>query len=428
MALGFNALTSGTNGGTASGGFSTASISPTGLALVLIAVHASDGSDPGTISIAGFGVTWTQHGSNGRYDAAGTDGSVYLAWALMPASPGSDTIDVTFSNSTVTNQAWSVWQFTGVDQTTPVAQEGAHTDTNPVTARSVDMGTRAGNNATAYVWGFDDTSTGFTNDSSFTQIHTVLQERRMYTMYDLGGDQAIDVSSSPTSIRQALLTVEVAEAASSDRRGRVSWAELEVPNAPRRGRVSWAELELPSAPRTARVSWAEMEVPTAPREAQVSWAEFEVPNAPRLGRVSWAELEIPSPPRTAQISWAEFEIPDGARSARVSWAEIEIPTAPREAQVSWAELEIPNPPTADRIGQVSWAELEIPTAPRLAVISWAEMELPTAPRLVRVSWAEFEIPDAPITDRIALISWAEFEIPTAPGGARLLTLTLLRVG
>ncbi len=105
------ASSSSTTDGTA---FSTASVSPTANAVVLLAVFScrTAGAAEAPATITGNGLTWTQIDTTRLY---GTSNFRSLSlWRGMSATPSASTIDLTFTSSHE-SVAWSVCQATGVN-------------------------------------------------------------------------------------------------------------------------------------------------------------------------------------------------------------------------------------------------------------------------------------------------------------------------
>jgi len=114
MAIGITALTSGSDGTNLSA-YSTASVSPAGNALALIAVYNGNTAGTGSVyptSITGNGLTWVQVDSQ-TIDSAYDGVSL---WRAMGASPSTGVITINFAAAQEWCE-WSVVEWTGVDTT-----------------------------------------------------------------------------------------------------------------------------------------------------------------------------------------------------------------------------------------------------------------------------------------------------------------------
>src|SRR6266496_3037338 len=124
-----------TSGGSATAGTTrtTASITPTGNRLILIAINAyvSAGSvNPPAPTVTGNGITYTQVDSNRDFDTAGTDRSTLFVFRGMAASPSAGTILIDFGTFSVNSVTWAV----------------AQSDANVDTSGTNGSGAIAGNN------------------------------------------------------------------------------------------------------------------------------------------------------------------------------------------------------------------------------------------------------------------------------------------
>ncbi|HET9707420.1 MAG TPA: Ig-like domain-containing protein [Gemmatimonadales bacterium] len=127
-------LTSG-GSGVNSKTYTTASIAPSANALVTVAVLGKRSSGALTPTISGGGIsTWTQVASV-DYDPIGVPTSRLLVFRGMSASPGTGAITITYTSS-VSNAAWMVSQWTGVDQT-GTNGSGAIGQTGPIAGDGV---------------------------------------------------------------------------------------------------------------------------------------------------------------------------------------------------------------------------------------------------------------------------------------------------
>lgn len=112
MAIAATHLTTSSSGTNATS-YTTASITPTANALVLIAVGQEISGTPAVPAISGAGLTWVEI-ANCYFDQAGTQSRLTLFRALG-ASPTSGALTIDFSGVTQAGCEWSVAEFTGVD-------------------------------------------------------------------------------------------------------------------------------------------------------------------------------------------------------------------------------------------------------------------------------------------------------------------------
>lgn len=161
-----------TSGGSSVDGtsISTASVSPTGNALVLAAVHAvAGGGGPSTPTATGNGLTWVE------VDTADCDANRRLTvFRAMGASPSAGAITFDFGATSHTSFTWAVVQFTNVD-TSGTNGSGAVVQAVPDTAAASTTitGTLAAlesaNNVHAAFVGLD-IQTAITADADFGEL------------------------------------------------------------------------------------------------------------------------------------------------------------------------------------------------------------------------------------------------------------------
>lgn len=117
-AIGVTQLTSGSDSTDASS-YTTASITPTANACVLLTVHnrisVADADGPTTPTVTGNSLTWVVVRSKGGYGAPNFNRR-QTVFRARGASPSTGTIAIDFSGETQTHATWSVTEFTGVDQ------------------------------------------------------------------------------------------------------------------------------------------------------------------------------------------------------------------------------------------------------------------------------------------------------------------------
>jgi len=158
-------------------GFTTASVSPTGDYLQLLAVHGSNtggGGAPAVPSISGNGLTWVLIA---EADTDTSYSSVFL-FRAMGASPSTGTITITYAE-TMDDCQWSLSEFTGVDTggtngSAAIVQSAVNTVgvTASITATLAAFG--SANNATYGAFGQlyagDGTPPSATPGTGFTEI------------------------------------------------------------------------------------------------------------------------------------------------------------------------------------------------------------------------------------------------------------------
>ncbi len=195
MAISFSTLTSGSS---TSNGASTASVSPTANALVVLVVAqsvagggATDIND--TLAVSGNGITWTE-----------VSQTIFAVrrnlWVFVGsnASPSTGSITLTFSSgngSTFEQMKWSVSEATGVDVGgTPIGT--AYTTASSGTAATVTVSETPGSGDFVFAaFALEDNNTPSLNAELDTTLHSfgdTTGARRLTTAYDSAPD------SSPT--------------------------------------------------------------------------------------------------------------------------------------------------------------------------------------------------------------------------------------
>lgn len=225
MAIAYTGLTSGSSG-TDGTGYSTASISPSANALILVAVHGedADGSNgDAPSSLSGNGLTWVKVDDVVFY----TGYNNISLWRSMGASPSTGAITITFPN----NEnwcAWSVVEFTGVDTSGSngsgaVVQSANNTGTSASLTVTLSAFSDASNATYGAFADFRDLSSGtntFTVGTGFTQAHAVNDQigyrQDLGTEYLLGNDTSVDGSfSSVDNIGAIAIEIKIAAAGGS---------------------------------------------------------------------------------------------------------------------------------------------------------------------------------------------------------------------
>lgn len=216
MALAVTGLTSGvdTDGGTSA---TTASISPTGNALVLCDVVNidSDFSAPATPTVSGNGLTWVQVATLTHVNIGPNDLVRITRFRAMGASPSSGTVTI----SCGVNQsaiAYSIYEITGVDTSgtngsgavvQTVTNDSADAAVGSLTVTLAAFGSANNMAIGAFAYGGD--TSDFAVGSGFTLIHEP-SGATLFTEYKLN-DTTVDASNS-TSQPLAGIASEIKEA------------------------------------------------------------------------------------------------------------------------------------------------------------------------------------------------------------------------
>lgn len=218
MALGTPTnLTSG-GAATAAASRTTASISPTGGALLLACTGATRGSAaPTTVvvtdTLTGTG-TWT---SINLRDASGKV-LTSLSYAKAGPTPGTGTITFTYSGgSNPVRQAWIVDEITGQDTTTPVPESATNEGTG--TTLTVNLASIASGNK-AYGVVNNGAGTGITAGSGETEIFEVSSTgtSNVLLQTEYGTTTGVDWSTLITTLASVGIAIEIAEATATIRR------------------------------------------------------------------------------------------------------------------------------------------------------------------------------------------------------------------
>ncbi len=219
MALGTPTnLTSG-GAATASASRTTASISPTGGALLLACTGANRGSGtPTTVvvtdTLTGTG-TWTS------INVRDTSGKVLtsLSYAKAGPTPGSGTITFTYSGGAgnPVRQAWIVDEITGQDTTTPVPENASAEGTG--TTLTVNLASIASGNK-AYGVVNNGAGTGITAGSGETEIDEQSSggTSNVLLQTEYGTTTGVDWSTLITTLASVGIAIEIAEATAIVRR------------------------------------------------------------------------------------------------------------------------------------------------------------------------------------------------------------------
>lgn len=198
MAIAQNPLTSGF-GDTDGTVFTTASITPTGNRLILIAVMSADNATPPIPdSVVGNGITYTRI-TGVLYDDTGASRRRMDLYRGMTASPSTGTIVITYP-SAIDASMWVISEFSGVDTSGTngsgaIAQNAVNNNTG--TSIIVTLAAEAGTSATYGTFGHNtpqDTTAG----TNFTEIHdlqnAVAPQQRLQSEWFNGQDTTVDAS------------------------------------------------------------------------------------------------------------------------------------------------------------------------------------------------------------------------------------------
>ena len=216
MPLAVTGLTSGTDAANLST-YTTASVTPSSNALVLLAVHTrrSAAGTPATPTATGNGLTWVAVANMTN----GTNRKITILRALG-ASPSAGAITIDFAGDTQTQCSWSVIEITGVDTSGTngsgaVVQAPAGT-TGTGTSSSITLAAFGSANNMAYGFMCVQTTGAITAGTGFTEVHEVSQAEvasNIQTEYKL--NETAVTTSWTSSFTWSALAIEVKEAAAT---------------------------------------------------------------------------------------------------------------------------------------------------------------------------------------------------------------------
>ena len=219
MALGTPTnLTSG-GAATAAASRTTASISPTGGALLLACTGANRGSGTPTTVVVTDTLTGT--GSWTSINVRDTSGKVLtsLSYAKAGPTPGTGTITFTYSGGAgnPARQAWIVDEITGQDTTTPVPENASAEGT--AATLTVNLASIASGNK-AYGVINNGSGTGITAGSGETEIDEQGSggTSNVLLQTEYGTTTGVDWSTLITTLASVGIAIEIAEAAAVVRR------------------------------------------------------------------------------------------------------------------------------------------------------------------------------------------------------------------
>lgn len=214
--------------------YTTASVTPTANALVLLATVATRNSttcsDNDIVSVTGNGLTWVNVNRQ-CFSSAGTPVQTVETWRTMGASPSTGTINFDFSATTQLNAAWAVIECTGVDTSgtngSGAVVQNAINSIEPGTSLTVTLGAFGNaSNATLGVFGVADNVT-VTEGSGFTELAEQLvsdggTDIGLQVEWKASNDTSVDASFS--SIDAGGIAIEIkAAATAAETSGDILW-------------------------------------------------------------------------------------------------------------------------------------------------------------------------------------------------------------
>lgn len=223
MALAFSNLTTGADidGGSSS---TTASVSPTSNALVLLAVDQRTGitADPNQPTATGNGLTWELVGTI-VYDTTSSSRKRVTVLRALGASPSAGAITVDFGGQANTDVHWTVDQFTGVDtggtngSAAIVQAVTAKDETGSASSLTVTLAAfGSANNATYGGFGVS-TNTALAVGSGFTlggTAQTYAGSAAIISEYNLANDTSVDITMTASLVGGVAAEIKAAASAS----------------------------------------------------------------------------------------------------------------------------------------------------------------------------------------------------------------------
>lgn len=183
--------------------YTTASVSPTGNDLILVAVLNSKGTTPDTPTISGGGVTtWTQVATRLR----STANRLTVFRGVAPASPTPATIVIDFAGATQTSCAWSVGDYSGCDTggtngSNAIVQE-VDNDFAGATSASITLaafGDAANATYGAFHHGANETTTAGTGFTRLSDVFGSAPSNALMVEFRNDNDTTVDASWSSSS-------------------------------------------------------------------------------------------------------------------------------------------------------------------------------------------------------------------------------------
>lgn len=213
--------------------YTTASVTPTANALVLLATVATRNStscvDNDVVSVTGNSLTWANIDRQ-CFSSAGTPVHTVELWRTMGASPSTGTIDFSFGGTSQIDAAWAVIECTGVDTSgtngSGAVVQSAKNLIEPGTSLTVTLGAFGdANNATLGVFGTADNA-AITEGSGFTELAEQLVSDAGFDIglqveWKTSNDTSVDASFA--SIDAGGVAIEIKAAAVTDDGGEVIW-------------------------------------------------------------------------------------------------------------------------------------------------------------------------------------------------------------
>lgn len=200
----------------------SASVTPTSDALLVVVARCGTADESANIAVTGTTLanvgTWTNH--QRVYAGSANGGTILIATAQITGSAGSGTVTVGWTGSNV-GRAIQVIEVTGHDTATPVTQSkaGAQSSTGTTYSFSLDASPAATSVVIAGLTGNIASANNVLAGSLFTEIseQTPTTNQRLQTEYDItSAGTTVDWSGGLTggSFRRGV-AIEVAEASVS---------------------------------------------------------------------------------------------------------------------------------------------------------------------------------------------------------------------
>lgn len=211
--------------------YTTASVTPTADALVLLATVATRNStvcsDNDIVTVTGNGLTWVNVNRQCLSSAVSPVQTVEL-WRTMGAAPSTGAITFDFSATTQLNAAWAIIECTGTD-TTGTNGSGAIVQNainliEPGTSLTMTLGAFGGaGNATLGAFGLA-TNQAVTPGSGFTELAEQQNTEGTTLQVQWRNDNDTSVDASFSSIDAGGIAIEIKAAATvTDTSGDILW-------------------------------------------------------------------------------------------------------------------------------------------------------------------------------------------------------------
>lgn len=211
--------------------YTTASVTPTANALVLLATVATRNSttcsDNDVTGVAGNGLTWVNIDRQ-CFSNAGSPVQTVELWRTMGASPSGGTINFDFSATTQLNASWAVIECTGVDtggtNGSGAIVQSAKNLIEPGTSLTVNLAAfGSANNATLGAFG-NSTNQAVTHGSGFTELAEQQNSEGQTLQVQWRNDNDTSVDASWPSVDAGGVAIEIkAAAVSADTSGDILW-------------------------------------------------------------------------------------------------------------------------------------------------------------------------------------------------------------